>query len=125
MLDAGGGGGIFAAVQGFAKSAAAGSFSVNETGGRALLTAIREMRDWIDSQEPNFVRLRQQPPLGSSHAAETMKPYVTEVAADDKGFLTMLQEFRSSLDEAERGINAAMATYRETDAGIGGRFTQA
>ena len=51
-------GGMSAAVAGiaqgaasFAKAAADGSFAVSETGGRALLEAIREMRQWIDGQD--------------------------------------------------------------------------
>ncbi|HEX2133764.1 MAG TPA: hypothetical protein VHH15_19635, partial [Actinophytocola sp.] len=90
----GGGGGIKAAAKSFASAAASGGFAVNETGGQALLAAIREMRDWIDSQEFDLQRLAQEPPLGSSHGAETMKPYVAKVASDNQGFVTMLQEFR-------------------------------
>lgn len=122
MLDVGGGGGIVAGAKQFAKAASEGSFAVNETGGAALLTAIREMRDWIDSQEGYLTLLRQQPPLGSSDGAEALKPYISEVAQDQQGFLTMLAEFRTSLDEAEQGINTAMASYQNTDKGISQRF---
>jgi hypothetical protein len=127
MLDMGGGAGaagIVANAKMFARAAAEGSFAVNETGGQALLAAIREMRDWIDSRAQDLTYLAQQPPLGSSHGAETMKPYVADVAGDQQGFVAMLMEFSASLDEAERGINAAMASYRDTDTGIGSGFAQ-
>ncbi|OLF07925.1 hypothetical protein BU204_35220 [Actinophytocola xanthii] len=106
----------------FARAASEGSFAVNETGGQALLAAIREMRDWIDGKMGDFGLLQQEPALGSSDGAQTIKPYVVNVAVDQQGFITMLTEFRASLDEAEQGINAAMASYQEMDTGIGGRF---
>ena len=122
--------GISAAVAGiaqgaasFAKAAADGSFAVSETGGRALLEAIREMRDWIDSQGNRLYLLQQQPQLGSSYGAETMKPYVQQVASDQQGFVTMLKAFRNSLDEAEQGINDAMGNYRHMDTGIAKQYT--
>jgi hypothetical protein len=124
MHVAGGIGSIVGSAKSFANLASAGGFAVNETGGQALLSAIREMRDWIDTEGRNLTILTQEPPLGSSHGAETMKPYVAEVASDNQGFVTMLQEFRTSLDDAERGIKAAMASYQETDTGIGGGFQQ-
>jgi hypothetical protein len=124
MLDVGGGAGIVASTQMFARAAAAGSFAVNRTGGSALLAAIEEMRNWIDSEEPFLALLRQQPPLGSSNGAEAIKPHTVNVASDDQGFLTMLREFRTSLDDAYRGIEAAMDAYQETDTGIGDGFVQ-
>jgi hypothetical protein len=129
MVDAGFGA-MAAAVQGiaqgaasFAKAAAEGSFSVSESGGRALLEAIREMRDWIDSQDGRLPLLQQTPPLGSSHGAETMKPYVQDVASDAQGFITMLRAFRDSLDQAEQGINTAMSNYHTMDTGIASNYT--
>jgi hypothetical protein len=126
MLDAGGGGGIVASAKMFAKAASEGSFAVNETGGRALLAAIREMRKWITSQDLRLATLQQAAPLGGSEGARTMQPYLQQVASDQQGFITMLREFGESLDQAEQGIEAAMASYQEMDAGIGARFpTQA
>lgn len=127
MFDASG---ISAAVAGvaqgaanFAKAAADGSFSVSETGGRALLEAIREMKDWIDSKSVDLNTLAQQPPLGGSHGAEAVKPYSTDVATDQQGFITMLGAFRESLDQAEQGINDAMNNYHQMDTGIASRYT--
>ena len=124
MLDIGGGGGIVANAKSFAKLAAAGDFAVNETGGKALLAAIDKMRDWIDEQGLHLNRLAQPAPLGSSQGAETMRPFLQEVAQDREGFITTLQEFRQSLDEARQGIEAAMASYQETETGIGDGFAR-
>jgi hypothetical protein len=124
LADAGNGGGaaIGAAMGasagmflGFAKGAAEGSFAVNETGGKALLQAIREMKDWVDENRVDLQRLADQPALGGSHAADAMKQFVPQVASDSQGFLTQLMKFRESLEQAEQGINTAMTNYQNMD----------
>jgi Pyruvate/2-oxoacid:ferredoxin oxidoreductase gamma subunit len=95
--------------------AADGGFEVNQAGGEALLGAIRHMKDWLNSQENKLFALRQELPLGSSHAAQVMKPYVQNVAVDEQGFLTQLAKFRESLSQAEQGIQTAMANYHATE----------
>lgn len=104
------------------QAAADGSFAVNETGGKALLVAIREMAKWVDENIADLDILAQQPPLGTSHGATAMKPYVQEVATDQQGFLTMLREFRTSLSDAEAGVLGAMSNYGQMETGIGGNF---
>jgi hypothetical protein len=131
MLDPGGGGAaIGAAMQSiakqtanFASAAAEGHFAINENGGKALLQAIREMRDWINSQDRRLYQLQQQPPLGGSHGAETLKPYVQNVATDQQGFIPMLQAFGQSLDQAEQGINDAMGNYHKMDTELAKPYT--
>jgi hypothetical protein len=102
-------------------AAAEGSFAINETGGKALLQAIREMKDWVDENRVDLRRLADQPPLGGSHGASAMKQFVPQVATDGQGFLTMLMKFRESLDEAENGINIAMRNYQSMDQRGAGR----
>jgi hypothetical protein len=114
MLDAGGGGGM-PLMSGLLAAANDGSFAVNDTGGQALLTAIREMARWVDDNIGDLRLLAQQQPLGTSNGAEVIKPYLQEVATDQEGFLTMLQEFRASLTDAEAGVIGAMNNYRNID----------
>ncbi|WP_162292986.1 hypothetical protein [Actinophytocola xinjiangensis] len=102
-------------MKNFAKAAASGAFSVNETGGQALLAAINRMSNWIDEQATRVIYLAQPAPLGSSEGARTMQPFLQDVAQDQEGFITILQEFRESLDDAKRGIEAAMASYQNAD----------
>ncbi|MCE7001330.1 hypothetical protein LWC34_00515 [Kibdelosporangium philippinense] len=99
----------------FANLAASGGFEVNEAGGEALIKAIQRMRDWANGQVLDLRQLAQQMPLGTSHAAKVMKPYVQQVAIDDQGFLTQLAKFVESLDKAEQGIRTAMANYKATE----------
>jgi hypothetical protein len=108
-------GGIAASVAEFAKAAASDTFAINQTGGKALLQAIRNMKDWVDENRFAVQRLGEEPQLGTSHAANLMKPYVAHVATDGEGFLPMLLKFRASLEDAEKGINDAMRNYRVMD----------
>jgi hypothetical protein len=125
MFDAGIGAAVAAVAEGaanFAKAAADGSFSVSESGGRALLQAIHEMKDWIDNQAGRLDVLKQLAQLGGSHGAQAMKPYLQNVAGDQQGFITMLGAFRKSLDDAEQGIKDAMGNYHHMDSGIAKQY---
>ena len=130
MLIADGGGGgalspfdaIGQSMDMFAGAAAAGGFAVNETGGKALLQAIQNMKDWVDANRLDVQRLGARFPLGSTTMAEALKPYLNDVVTDGQGFATMLMKFRESLDKAEQGINDAMKNYHATDQGGQARF---
>lgn len=128
MLDAGGGGGMAsmasmgASMASFKQAAAAGSFAVNESGGQALLKAIRDMATWVDSKHTELNFLAKEQPLGTSNGANLMKPYLVDVATDDKGFVTQLREFRKSLADAEQGILDAMKNYKNTEQDVQGTF---
>jgi hypothetical protein len=106
---------IGASMKSLAKAAASGQFAISESGGEALLATIREMKDWVRDRRVDLEELRQAPPLGRSHGADTMRQYVPQVASDDQGFLTMLLKFRDSLDDAEQGINDAIRNYKALD----------
>jgi hypothetical protein len=108
----------------FANAASSGSFAINQTGGQALLQAIRNMRDWVDTNQADLNLLSEEPKLGGSNVAIAMKPYMAHIASDGQGFLTMLLKFRESLDKAEQGINDAMKNYKATDQGGQAAFNQ-
>jgi hypothetical protein len=114
-------GGIAASVADFAKAAASGTFAINQTGGKALLQAIRGMKQWVDDNRGDLQALSREPKLGGSHGAKTMMTFVPKVASDDQGFLPMLMKFRASLEDAEQGINDAMANYQAMDQQGAGR----
>ncbi len=99
----------------FAGGAASGKFAVSEQGGEALLRTIRDMAAWVDEQQGRLFLLDQQAMLGGTNNAQVMKPYLQQVATDDKGFLTQLQGFRVSLVKAEEGIQQAMVNYQRTE----------
>lgn len=136
MLDAGGGGGaafgaaaadavaaIGKQTANFASAAAQGHFAVSPRGGRALLQAITDMKDWLNGAEIDLMRLDRQPPLGGSHGAQAIKPYVQNVATDKQGFITMLRAFGQSLNDAEQGIRDAMNNYHKLDTELAKPYT--
>lgn len=133
IADGGGGGlapmnpsiveSIGKSFDGFAGGAAAGKIAVSETGGDALLQAVRNMMQFVDDNAGDLNMLAQRPQLGSSQGAEVMKPYVASVATDGQGFIPMLKKFRESLDKAEQGIIDAMKNYRAMDQDGGKRLT--
>jgi hypothetical protein len=112
---------IGASFQEFAKVASSGSFAISETGGKALLQAIRNLKDWIDENQYDAQRWGEEPQLGQSHGANVMKPHVANVATDGQGFLPNLLSLRASLDDAEAGIKAAMDNYAAMDERGAGR----
>jgi hypothetical protein len=119
-MTAGGFMSIGAAIGQFAEAAKMGGFAVSETGGKALLEAVKDMALWVDENLDSLGALDRQLPLGSSNGAAAMKPYMQNVASDKQGFLTQLREFRSSLAAAEEGITAAMKNYNNIDQGVAG-----
>lgn len=108
-------GAIGKSMDAFASEAASGGFAVNETGGAALLKAIRGMKDWVNTQGNKLYLLEQEPALGNSDGAKTIKPHVQKTASDAQGFATMLTKFGESLAKAEQGINDAMRNYKNND----------
>lgn len=120
MLDAGGGGGV-PSMTDLKEAATSGSFAVNEEGGQKLLTAIRDMAAWVDTNLADLGTANQLP-LGKSEGANLMKPYMQQVFTDDQGFFTRLREFRNSLVDAEAAIIEAMKNYKSTDGDVQGMF---
>ncbi|WP_026421592.1 hypothetical protein [Actinokineospora inagensis] len=114
---------IGSAVGDFAALAARGGFEVNEHGGQALLNAVNNMIDWIDSRAQNFYELGQTAMLGSSTNATAMKPYLQQVATDKAGFVTQVKQLRGSLAAAAVAIQQAMANYRQTDQHVAENLT--
>jgi hypothetical protein len=130
LVDPGGGGAaqpanIKASMDQFAQSAASGGFTVNETGGQALIAAIDKLLDWIDGSGAHLYTLRQNPKLGGSSGGQTVSPFAQKVATDHQGFLTVLQQLQESLTTAKQAIKTAMKNYQETDATDRGKFIQA
>ncbi|WP_156754058.1 hypothetical protein [Actinokineospora pegani] len=108
----------------FAQAANAGQFAVNESGGQALISAIDRMLDWLENKSFDLGLLEQEPPLGSSHAAQVMKPYMQNVAIDHQGFLTQLRALKESLTVAREAIQTAMSNYQQTDSTAASGFIE-
>lgn len=124
MLEAAGGGGdsFLPNMGDFVAAAASGAFAVNESGGQALLSAIRDLAEVVDNNIADLSMNKRTLPLGGSKGADAMKPYMQNILTDDQGFITRLTEFRKSLVDAESAIKTAMANYHEADSGARSTF---
>lgn len=106
---------IFDSMNSFANSAASGAFEVSAEGGDALIKAITEFQDWVNSEIRTVDRLAQERMLGTTNGAQVIAPFVQTVATDGQGFATQLKALAQSLEKAKEGIQKAMENYRATE----------
>jgi hypothetical protein len=93
---------------------------VSDQGGTVLLQVIRVLRDYLANADHGS--LDQRPALGGSHGARAMSPFVQQVACDQQGFLPQLMRLQTVLDDAEHGVQQAMANYRHNEHSVAGSF---
>lgn len=113
---------FFAGMKGISDSVAAFSASVadgvgvNEHGGQALIKAIDKMYDGITRALGRSDIISQQPPLGTTPAAQVYKPYLATIATDPaQGFITAAKELQKKLEQMRSDVEKAMAAYQATD----------
>ncbi|MEV4311839.1 hypothetical protein [Actinocrispum sp. NPDC049592] len=107
-------------MKNFKENAQSGHFAVSDQGGTALLSVIRMLRDFLSAAKTG--EIDQRPALGGSYGARAMSPFVQQVACDQQGFLPQLLRLRGVLDEAEDGVQQAMANYRQNEHSVAGSF---
>jgi hypothetical protein len=107
--------GMSAAVAQFGAATAAG-FTISAHGGEALIQAINRIVQNSDRLSMEVSRLRQEPPLGTTPAAQVYKPFLATIASDpDQGFETALARFTADLIRLRTEVDRAMGHYRTTD----------
>jgi hypothetical protein len=100
------------------KAASAQGFSVNEAGGKALIDAINTMYDEVTEALDKSAFLGQQPPLGTTPAAQVYKPFLATIATNPvQGFITAMKKFQQDLVDTKELIQKSMDTYKATDEG--------
>jgi len=105
-------------MQGLTQAAAAGGFAVNDSGGAAMLAAVRDLRAELDGQLAALATLRQSPRLGTTPGALVAGEHVRRSATGDPRSLdAVIEQVGTALDEFESALRKAMANYRETDSG--------
>jgi hypothetical protein len=110
-------GGVSLAVSNL-KAASAQGFGISEAGGNALIDAINTMHDGVIETLQKSDILAQEPPLGTTPAAQVYKPFLATIATDpDQGFVTAMQKLKTDLEQAKELIKKSMATYQESDQG--------
>lgn len=117
--------GISAAVAQFGAATAAG-FTISAKGGEALILAIERIVHQADRLSMEVSRLSQEPPLGTTPAAQVYKPFLATVASDpDQGFEAALTRFTADLTRLRSEVEQAMGHYRTTDQDAGAGVTAA
>lgn len=113
---------FFAGMKGISDSVAAFSASVadgvgvNEHGGQALIKAIDRMHKGISNALQKTEFLSQEPPLGTTPAAQVYKPFLATIATDPaQGFITAAKKFQKELEQMRADVEKAMATYQTAD----------
>ncbi|WP_414936168.1 hypothetical protein [Amycolatopsis sp. cmx-11-51] len=98
------------------KAAKDGDFKVSEEAGEALKTAIDDyVTDWSNNQRA-FLRLAEQPKLGTGPFAQQVGQHAIRVAeGDDLSAKTQLDALRDVLNRAEEAIELAKTKYRHRD----------
>jgi hypothetical protein len=118
LADPGGGGafeGISAAVGGIVEAANAG-FTISESGGQPLLTAIQELQTEIRTALGKAFFLESEPALGSTPNANVYKPFIATVASDPaQGAIPALKKLQTDLNNAHAAIQKSIGNSRSTD----------
>lgn len=113
---------FFTGMQGISDSAASFSASVaagvgvNESGGEALIKAISRMQRGVAKALQKAELLSQEPPLGTTPAAQVYKPFLASIAADPvQGFVPAAKKLQQDLERMRTDVEQAMAAYKATD----------
>ncbi|SDH57775.1 hypothetical protein SAMN05216553_13021 [Lentzea fradiae] len=113
---------IFAGMQGISDSAVrfsasvAAGVGVSESGGQALIKAVDRMLKGVDKALRKSEVLSQEPPLGTTPAAQVYKPFLASIAADPaQGFVPAAKKLQADLERMRSDVERAMATYQASD----------
>jgi hypothetical protein len=98
--------------------ASAEGFGISRAGGDALIKALDQLHDEITGHLKEAMRLGQEPPLGTTPAAQIYKPFLATIATDPvQGFIPALKRLQKDLEDTKDMIKKSMETYQATDHG--------
>jgi hypothetical protein len=132
LVDPGGGGsnageafaGIGTAIGGIVAAADNGGFGISHDGGQALINAIDDLHTAVTNALRKSTQLEQQPPLGTTPAANVYKPFLATVASDPaQGALPVFKKLQTDLVNAHAAIKKAMQNFQETEQANTGIWT--
>jgi hypothetical protein len=100
------------------RAASADGFGISQAGGDALIKALDQLSGQLDEHLNDADRLVQEPPLGTTPAAQVYKPFLATIASDPvQGFIPALQKLQQDLQDTKDMIKKSMETYQATDHG--------
>jgi hypothetical protein len=106
-------------MAGFTAAAAAGHFAVDQATGQQLVQSLGQMRDQVDQLLLNARHLDRKVQLGELPEALAVSDLNRTVAAgDSQSLIAVLQQFKTSLEQAHQAVQLGMSNYEQVDAQI-------
>jgi alpha-D-ribose 1-methylphosphonate 5-triphosphate synthase subunit PhnG len=103
-------------MAGMAKAAYDGHFAVDPGTGEQLMMSLEQMREELDSVRASAGRLDRETPLGEMLEARAVSKLNQQVASgDEQSLLHVLEQFKTSLDQAIDAVRQGMANYQQVD----------
>jgi len=98
-------------------AATQGHFAVDAATGAGLMRSLSQMRDHLNVLLVDARKLDRKTPLGDLPEAHAVSDLNREVAAgDSQSLMSVLLQFRASLEQAHEAVRLGMANYEQVDA---------
>jgi hypothetical protein len=108
-----------AGMAGMVQAAASGHFAVDPGTGEQLMMSLGQMLDEVDTVLEKAKYLDREVQLGDLPEARAVAKLNREVAAGDPQSLhDVLQQFKTSLQQAHEAVQRGMTNYAQVDAEI-------
>jgi hypothetical protein len=99
-------------------SAISDGFTMNYEGVQALLTYTQGLQKAVNEALFKQNVLAQTPPLGSTPAANTFKPFLSTAATDPtQGLVPVLKKLHDQLGDSVTNLKNSLANYEYADKG--------
>jgi hypothetical protein len=104
---------------GMAYAAAQGHFAVDSETGAGLMRSLSQMLEHVNKLLSGARDLDRKTPLGALPEAQAVSDLNQLVAAGDlQSLLSVLEQFHTSLEQAQEAVRLGMANYEQVDARI-------
>ncbi|MFC6090323.1 hypothetical protein [Saccharothrix lopnurensis] len=107
--------GVTGAISQFS-TAVTGGFTIDEGAGGALIRSIQEISYDLKEELQKTDRLKQEPPLGTTPAAQVYKPFLASIAGDPvQGGAVVLAKLLEELERLRGLVERAVADYQAAE----------
>jgi hypothetical protein len=107
----------FGGMAGMTHAAAQGHFAVDSATGAGLMRSLSQMIDHMNVLLRKARGLDRETPLGGLPEAQAVSDLNQLVAAGDlQSLMSVLRQFRTSLEQAHEAVRLGMANYEQVDA---------
>jgi hypothetical protein len=103
-------------------SAQAGGFGFRPEAADAMITALRDSIDELDTLSQHVAIISQAPKLGRTPAAQVVGPFTLHVATDDQGVAQALRDFRQTMVDMATAYEEAKKHYNASEIATADHF---